>query len=144
MTISQIKLWMTFCCSHVMQYHVMQYHVILAVVESKKFEKGNAYWQCTWNKQVIGLMYLRLLCCWFWKRKSLFVLILSKLVYESLLLFSDIMLKLKKMGFCWKSKLPELFCIWVDCSTLFHFLAKSNETLFSFKLFYCYLDLWEG
>ena len=60
-------------------------------------------------------MYLELLCCWFWKRKSLFVLILSKLDYESLLLFSEslFILKLKKMWFCWKSKLPELFCIWV-------------------------------
>ena len=42
-------------------------------------------------------MYLQLLCCWFWKRKSLFVLILWKLVYESLLLFFDIMLVEKKV-----------------------------------------------
>ena len=42
-------------------------------------------------------MYLQLLCCWFRKRKSLFVLILWKLVYESLLLFFDIMLVEKKV-----------------------------------------------
>ena len=42
-------------------------------------------------------MYLQLLCCWFWKRKSLFVLILWKLVYESLLLLFDIILVEKKV-----------------------------------------------
>ena len=29
-------------------------------------------------------------------------------------------------------------------SFVFHCLVKSNESLSSFKFFYCYLDLWEG
>ena len=88
-----------------------------------------------------GLMYLQLLCCWFWKRKPLFLPILSNLIYITLLLFSIIMLKLKKNGilFC-----QNFLCISFNCSALFHYFTKSNKTLSSCKLFYSYLQLWEG
>ena len=139
MTISQTKLWMTFCCGH-----MMHYHMVLAVVISKKLEQGYCLlvmcMKQTINRADVFTTSLMLVL-----KKEVFIRANS---FRTCLWISFAFLwyylQLKKIRFCWKSKLPEVFCLWVNCSALFHCLAKSNETSFSFKLFYCYLDLWEG
>ena len=166
MTIGQTKLRMTFCCSH-----MMHYHTILAVVESNKFEQGSCllvmYMKQTGNRADVFTTSLLLVLkkevfiransfkTWLWISFAFLrcytevqknMILLEKQIVGTFLcmgLFSDIMLKLKKMWFCWRSKLPEPFCIWFSVVSLFSKI-KWNENLSVFKIFYCCLDLWEG
>ena len=85
-------------------------------------------------------MYLQLLCCWFRKRKSLFVLILWKLVYESLLLFFDIMLvekkvekKVEKNGILLKKQIAGTFLYMDQLFSVVSLFSKIKWNSFQFQ-----------